>query len=314
MGNKYSEPIDYPRVSLRTFHEIVMGKQKFRRVSIKIHEFEMKLYSLKIIIGKDNVKFKIVNEYKRNKSRRIFFAKNYFIINDENSPRVNSKIFKIPSLTKEQILKQKPKKDFLIENFCHIDSKFCLNLYHENRHYFEKKDCELLRKWCFEENFSIVFNDCKQNYKFLLLVCNNIFLIIYHESTKYYHFIKECRVISGTEYELILKSKNHLIIHSYFREKTYISIHKISKPTENYIPSVEKVTVVCKNEKRITLDKSFIRFLKSDFLNSQMENGDEIFIPSFNEKDINVSNLKFLDYIGSGIYQDCEEYINFCAL
>lgn len=53
-----------------------------------------------------------------------------------------------------------------------------------------------------------------------------------------------------------------------------------------------------------------IKCLDSDFLNSQFENGDEIYLPEYKGK----IDLEFLDYIGSGIFHEYKKYLKFLKL
>ena len=258
------------------------------------------------MIGDEKYKYKNYGEYVSKSKNVIIIKDNFFKFCIEN----DVKTYIIKPLDFSEILSQEQTRlEIFQHNYSNYDYEYRFMIYEMNW-----EDCvkKILGPRIFENGSYIVSYYNTRNIIFLLLHGYRGFFVSFKDSNKY--FAGKCFLVKFTSYEIVLKFKNFLIIYSPDQEMTYFNCKRFISPEKNYIPSTEKVNIVCKNQEKIQIEKSFIQLLKSDFLNSQLENGDEIHIPLFESKDINISNFEFLNYIGSGIIQKCKEYINFSKI
>lgn len=91
--------------------------------------------------------------------------------------------------------------------------------------------------------------------------------------------------------------KNNIIFDTRYNESIDLNFDKFQE-------SGEEILVHFKNES-CNMNKSFLESFQSNFINQQMENSSEVFIPIFNRQDFSHFNLEILNYLDSKIFEKC---------
>lgn len=307
MGNEQTQfsELDFEKTSPREFHQICMHGLPFAKVSTII-------YSTKLFLIND-----FALKYDQDTYTRNYYNSTYISNDKTKNIKITRfgieffdiynrqfKIFKIDSLTIEDILKRNKRENTIT----YFSEKQYASIKDENKFFHIRKNLDEI--WQNKKNLKMKKIKSFRPYDIRLIKDENEENLIVYIDGNANVVVNECIPLIISDFEIVVKTRESVIIFPYGEK---VLIHDFFHPLKDFIPLGKKIKIHCKNGEFL-FDKNFIKFLESEFLNNQLENENEIFIPLFNNDEINVENLIFLDYIGSGIMEKCKKYLSFLNL